>query len=328
LTTEDDRRVRLRTSLELLGLDSNWMTSVIALCGQEIAIRKKLESLGVVPAEQDFQKIAEKLIETLKLKGLEPPDILLSLARAYPHIRGKLVHWGYKTRIYEPEVDSIVTNTAGLIDILFREMPQANSLAETFLNIEDNELKSKIDELDSRQKKNVVLALIQKYVENESTPFILGGLLYRWEKRKRIKQLSKLIIASMRAEEVATILDIAIQKFGAVVPDYIMEELEGVCDRPSVINLLRDKGYIDFVASCFSSSHSFEQASINAKVIAKLSHILTIPQIEQVFQAIASNDQIRYSFGAQAVLPSFIALHKSEVDPALFEKVQQNFPPK
>lgn len=95
-----DREARLEAALELLGLRSNWSTSVLALCAQELAIRKKLESLGVTSKEQDFQKIASKLIETLKEKKQEPPDILMSLARAYPSIRGKLVHWGHRSQLY------------------------------------------------------------------------------------------------------------------------------------------------------------------------------------------------------------------------------------
>lgn len=332
---ERNQDVRLKTALDLLGLDSNWATSVLALCAQEIAIRKKLESLGVIPTEQDFQKIAEKLTETLKQEGQETPYILLSLARAYPYIRGRLVHGGNKTRLYDAEVESLVTNTIGLVEVFFQVMPklevehevQVYYLVEDLLNIDYDKLKLKINEFDSKQKKNIILALIEKYVEHTSSSFNLSEFGQYLDKERKIKILSKLILESMTVHDIITFLDTAFPRFATAIPTFIMEVLTEVCDKPPVVDFLRDKGYIDFIVSNFCSSNSFDQASINADVIAKISYVLTISQIEQIFLAIASNDQIRYSFGAQETLPSFIALYKKKVNPMLFEQVQQSFPP-
>jgi hypothetical protein len=87
--------------------------------------------------------------------GEKPPDILFSLARAYPSIRGKLVHWGHKAKLYDAEVRSIVENTVGLIETLFVEMPKKTEmyqLAETLLTSEESEVISKISNLDSTQR--------------------------------------------------------------------------------------------------------------------------------------------------------------------------------
>lgn len=111
-------------ALSILGLDDNWATSVIAFCGMENAIRKKLEMLGGDPGKHDFQKATDALVERIREDGDNPPDILISLAKAYPEIRGKLVHWGYRNSLYETECHSIVTNTVDLVRTLFELMPE------------------------------------------------------------------------------------------------------------------------------------------------------------------------------------------------------------
>jgi len=163
---EDADYSRLMKAIGLLGLDHNWVLGVIALCAQEIAIRKKSESFGITAGDQDFQKVAELLVEYVKQMGEKPPDILLSLARAYPSIRGKLVHWGYKNILYSAEVRSIVENTIGLIETLFIEMPKKTDvyqLAETLLYSEESEIMSKILKLDFTQREKIIFALIERY---------------------------------------------------------------------------------------------------------------------------------------------------------------------
>lgn len=119
MAESESQMIRLIRALRTIGLDEKWATSMVALCGQEIAIRKKLELLGQPPNEEDFQKIAKALADKIGEKGDNPPAILLSLARAYPHLRGELVHAGHKTTITDPEVNSLVTNTSDLIAMLF-----------------------------------------------------------------------------------------------------------------------------------------------------------------------------------------------------------------
>ena len=307
-------------TLRILGLDVNWVVSVAALCAQELAIRKKLESLGVMPGEQDFQKIAGSLAKKIREEGQKCPDILLSLARAYPHIRGKLVHQGYKSPLYDAEVESIVVNTIGLVETLFQVLPSKEDtyqLAEVLLNLSDDELTSKIEELNARERKEVFLVLMERL-----TLLDWNQPDYR-EMNRRIRQIVKTII-KVKTEDMAALIDVAIQRFSAAVPDLIMEVLGEVGHIHSVVSLLQEKGYANWVVSRFISSNSFADASFNARVITKIGSALNDSQIEDIFEAIATNDQIQYSWGAREYLTSFISLHKSRVDPALFTKVQES----
>jgi hypothetical protein len=312
-------------AITLLGLDSNWVVGVIALCAQEIAIRKKLESLGGTAGDQDFQKVAESLVDRIKQMGEKPPDILFSLARAYPSIRGKLVHWAYKARLYDAEVRSIVENTVGLIETLFVEMPKRTDvyqLAETLLKSGDNELTSEILKLDPAQREKVVFALIERY------------LLVSWnqpdyhEMKEKIERIIKSTIKSSKPEDIASLLDAMIQRFSAVIPDLIMEILGEVGTLSSVLNMLQEKNYADWVVSYFVSSRNYDSAGVNAKVIVNIGPILSDSQIEQVFQAILENNQIRYSWNAQPHLINFIAMYGKRVKPDLLKRVREEFPPK
>lgn len=321
---EDTNFSRLMKAISLLGLDHNWVAGVIALCAQEIAIRKKLESLGGTAGDQDFQKVAESLVDHIKQMGEKTPDILLSLARAYPSILGKLVHQAYKARLYDAEVRSIVENTVGLIETLFIEMPKKTDIyqvAETLLKSGDGELTSKILKLDITQREKVVFALIERY------------LLVDWnqsgyyEINKKIRQIIKSIIKSSKPEDIASLLDAMIRRFGTVTPDIIMEILGEVGTLSSVLSMLQENNYVDWVVSQFVSSVNFDRAGVNARVIAEIGPILSDSQIEQVLQAILENDQIRYSWSAQPHLTNFIAMYGRRVKPDLLKRVREEFPP-
>jgi Fe2+ transport system protein FeoA len=312
-------------AIGLLGLDHNWVVGVIALCAQEIAIRKKLESLGITPGDQDFQKVAKSLADRIEQMGGKPPDILLSLARAYPSIRGKLVHWGYKIRLYDAEVRSIVENTVGLIETLFVEMSKRADiyqLAENFLTSGDSELMSKISNLDSTQRAKKVFTLIERYsLLDWSQPGY-------YEIREKIRRIIKLIIKSFKPEDIASLVDTMIQRFSTVIPELMMEILGEVGALSSVMNMLQEKNYTDWIVSRFVNSGSFDSAGVNARVIANIGPILSGSQIEQVFQAILENEQIRYSWSAQQHLINFVAMYGKRVNPNLLKKVREEFPPK
>jgi len=322
---EDIDFSRLMKAINLLGLDRNWVLGAIALCAQEIAIKKKLESLGATPGNRNFQEVAELLADRIKQMGEKPPDILLSLARAYPSTRGKLVHWGYKSKLYDAEVKSIVENTIGLIETLFVEMPaktDTHRLAETFLRLGDNEFMLEISKLDSTQRGKVVFALIERYLLLDS-----DQPRYR-EMVGMIRQRVKLVIKSLKPEDTATLLDAIIQRFASTVPSFIMEVLGEVSMLSSVRDMLREKNYTNWIVSRFVASRSFDEAGVNARVVANIGPILSDSQVEQIFQAILENDQIRYSWKAQSSLADFITLYSKKVKPDLLSRVQEEFPPK
>jgi hypothetical protein len=118
-----------------------------------------------------------------------------------------------------------------------------------------------------------------------------------------------------------------IRRFGTVTPDIIMEILGEVGTLSSVLNMLQENNYVDWVVSQFVSSVNFDRAGVNARVIAEIGPILSNSQIEQVLQAILENDQIRYSWSAQPHLTNFIAMYGRRVKPDLLKRVHEEFPP-
>jgi len=119
-----------------------------------------------------------------------------------------------------------------------------------------------------------------------------------------------------------------IQRFSAVTPDLIMEILGEVGALSSVQDMLQKKNYTNWIVSCFTTSRSYDSAGVNARAIINIGPILNDSQIEQVFQAILENDQIRYSWNAKPSLINFIAMYDKRVKPDLSKKVQEEFPPK
>jgi len=95
----------------------------------------------------------------------------------------------------------------------------------------------------------------------------------------------------------------------------------------SVLNMLQEKNYVDYVVSHFVSSGNFGSAGVNARVIANIGPILSNSQIEQVLQAILENSQIRYSWSSQPHLTNFIAMYGRRVKQDLLKRVREEFPP-
>ena len=198
----------------------------------------------------------------MKEEGQEPPDILLSLARSYPHIRGKLVHSGYSKSIDYREVESILINTCGLLEILFETMPKELNqykVAQMLLELEEGDLKPKIDELSPDERKDIFIALLEMYTLADDISEL-----------KKIKE-TLLTFMKFNIVEINGLIDVTIQRYGSVVPhSLIIALLETVVHLPSVLNYLKKKGYINWIVSSFSESGSFIEASERADIILKI----------------------------------------------------------
>ena len=292
--------------MELLNLDSNWAMSVVALCAQEIAIRKKLEDMGDSPGELDFQKVAETLEKRLRDSGLDPPNVLLSLARAYPRIRGKLVHWGHIGQVYDGDVDGIIANTIGLVETLFLSMKASENMshvADALLGVNDEKFASKIGELIPEQKRKVTLALIERL---SSLDWNQPGY---FDTKRKTEEAVKSIARSLDPDDLTTLLDTAIQRFGVSQPSLVMRMVGETCHHTTVMRFLQKRNYADWIVSRFVNSNSYDEASVNAKVVANIASILSTSQIQQILGAASENSQIRDSWGARSYLKDFIALH-------------------
>jgi len=66
ISSVEEKVNNLLNVLKDIGLDFNWLLGIVSLSAQEIAIKKKLDELGESYGEEDFQKLADKLIKSME----------------------------------------------------------------------------------------------------------------------------------------------------------------------------------------------------------------------------------------------------------------------
>ena len=108
--------------LKYCGLDWNWLLSIGALAIQELAVRKALILLNANYSSNDFQQLAQKLIEELERRGQHAPQILLSIIRSYRHIRSKLLHDPNRAYISKNEAEALLINTRNFVNTIIPDI--------------------------------------------------------------------------------------------------------------------------------------------------------------------------------------------------------------
>jgi hypothetical protein len=101
LTTLLKSRMELQPYLDLqkfmknyLGLDINWIISVVVVALEELLVRKKLKEMNIeVGKQENFPRLRKKLVEALNEKGVRPScEVLKSKGRR--EIRNRIFHTG------------------------------------------------------------------------------------------------------------------------------------------------------------------------------------------------------------------------------------------
>jgi hypothetical protein len=328
MSSEDPQYTRLIRGIGEVGLNGKWALSVAALCAQELAIKKRLESFGIETEEQDFQKLAKALIDALRQEGEEPPEILMSLVRAHPYLRAKLVHSGHKASLRDEDVNSLVTNTVDLVAALFGSTTKTVSereAAERLLRLASVEsVTRRIGVMRAEQKRGVVLVLVQ----------IRAEILANWEsapdarkKETKCRTLAKQVILSMKAEEIAELVNEIIILFSLTQPSLVMEVLSYTSHLQPVVSMVKDKNHLSWILTSFIRSNSYEEATTNSIVLVNIANLLSRQELESVLGAVLSNGQITYSYGAQSKLRPLIAWAVGKVDDKLLREVSAGFPP-
>jgi hypothetical protein len=128
--------------LKNIGLNAYWLLAASSLAAQEVAVKKKLDELGVPYGEGDFQAIAEKLTNAMKERKIAVPEILLSISRSYRHIRAKIMHVP-QARLDLDEAKAILYNTDALIRTLFKVNPL--EISEFIQSISKSSLRESLD---------------------------------------------------------------------------------------------------------------------------------------------------------------------------------------
>lgn len=104
-----------------------------------------------------------------------------------------------------------------------------------------------------------------------------------------------------------------------------MTVLSELVSSKSVVDMLKEKGHLDWAVATFARSGSFETAGRSAVLIGRVANFLTKEQLEEVLNAMDSNEQIRFSYSAQNNLDSFLAWVSGKVDSELLKRVKGRF---
>jgi len=296
-----------------VGLDPQWLSGVVALTMQEIIIKKKLEDFGIQIGDEEFQKYAAKLEAEYKARGEAPPSILLSIIRAYRHIRAQLVHEGHHSKIGEGEAKALVTNTLALLDILY-PLPSVGLIPDKLQQLkamDDNDLKRYTEEAELDEIEAVISLLMAEFKELPSwcssddiryLERILSFTVYRNDKEFRIK-LAENILSTLLGSDILTnsqsIQDRKIQ-------DSLISNLVKLLELKYIQDWIFRKGYIDSLIDIYGGSWSFDSAAMRTKIAISLAPYMNNDQLNRVIDIALSHEQIHFCFKAQDLLTNFI----------------------
>jgi len=323
MTTVEEKQ--LRDLLELLkdiGLDINWLIAVTSLSAQEIVIKRKLNELGAPYKEEDFQALADKLVKIMEEKEGESPHILLSIARSYRHIRAKVLHDPYKTRLSSEEAKAIFNNTEALFKTLFRKEIEAVSIPKFIDSITSSPLNQKLEEFNNfneTDKKRVYEAIMDRIT-----------LLSR-EEIETNKSLFEFLKATLKAEtNIALQVDLfEIMLYRALLAtlppakEKLLPIIAEFTKLSHIKEFIRKKNLVNAILTEYEASNSFMIAGSNAEIVLNLVPILNRAEINRVVEAALSNDQITYSWSARPHLKKFLSLCQDKISKKKVKKLKK-----
>lgn len=106
-----------------LHVDENWMTVVVALTSVELALKQKLEKLGVdLPRGASFKDLYSLVESTIKEKESRSLPVTFIKPEDLYSLRSKIDHWGHKyPNFSKDETNFIVGQVTDLIKGLFEK---------------------------------------------------------------------------------------------------------------------------------------------------------------------------------------------------------------
>jgi hypothetical protein len=194
--------------------------------------------------------------------------------------------------------------------------------ADELIGMEPTAALSRVGKFSSKEKKETILALLAKYVQLQSITMRDFATI---QLEANCERALDSILTSLEEEDVADTLDIAMGNFSLVAGHRIMEMISLVSSVQPVRKMLKEKGRLGFVVTTFANSYSFDSASSYSDIILSLAPLLNKAQIETALNAMSSNDQIRYSWGAQRKLQPFMDWAEGKVDHSILKHTRENF---
>lgn len=322
-TEEFHKLSNLLEVLRVIDLNYYWLLAVTSLAAQEVTVKKKLEELGLPYDEEDFQKLADKLIRSMKEKQLDPPEILLSISRSYRPIRAKIIHAPHKTKLSREEAVAIFYNTEALINTLFKREIQldVSKFIQSIDKLPINEILKSFQVYDGETKKQIFDVILDRIS------------LLSWNEIKANKFLFEFLKAALKTESVSSVktelFSIILNRTFVTEHLGIREELLDIIAEFTKIGLIKifikEKGYIEQLIAGFEVSDSYAIAAANAEIILNLSPLFNSEQINRILDASLSNDQILYSVGANSRLKKFLTIHEKDIPQPKREKLLKAF---
>jgi hypothetical protein len=313
----DEKIEKLLEALRHFNLDLNWIIAVASLSAQEIAVKKKLNELGVSDLEEDFQKLCGRLLNSMKNQNLDTPDILLSISRSYRPIRAKILHTVPKSQLHPSEVEAILNNTIALTDVFFKKdltKPIAEGLSVAVF-VDDISKKS----LDEQTKtffgfpadtKRIIFDVLMDEVSliklnevrsNENLfAFIENVVKLEGNLDLQLEFCEKLLKRTFWGTSIES-------------KERLLQIIMEITKLDRVKKLIKEKNFVNGILVEFETSSSFNLASLNTSIMLNIATMLNGEQIDRVIDAIISNNQIHYSWGARSSLGRFISIHRDKI---------------
>ena len=319
---EDDVK-NLLDVLKDIGLDFNWLVAIVSLCAQEIAIKRKLDELGKSYGEENFQKLADRLIKTMEERGIEPPHILLSIARSYRHIRAKIMHDPHKARLSAEESKAIFRNTEALVKSLFKKETRLINIPKFVDSILKFPIDQKVREfntLDEATKKQVFNAIMDKIS------------LLSWKEIDSYKGLFDFLEVALKMESDPILqnelFEILLRRTLTDV-SYGKEKLLAIIAKftrlTHIRNFIKEKELVEPLITEYETSGSFVIAGWNAEIMLNLAPVFNKKEINRIVDAALSNDQITYSWSARSSLKKFLSLYRKKIPSEKIKKLEEVF---
>ncbi|MEM0057097.1 MAG: hypothetical protein QW612_05650 [Candidatus Bathyarchaeia archaeon] len=321
--SKEEKLENLLEVLKNINLDFNWLLAVVSLSAQEIAVKKKLDELGESYGEEDFQILANKLIQAMEKKGIEIPHILLSIVRSYRHIRAKIMHDPHKVRLNIDEAGAIFNNTDALVKTLFKREPEIVNIPRFIDSIISSPLAEKVREFsnfDDATKKQVFEAIMNKIA------------LLDWKEVEIYKELFEFLRSALKMEVNATLQG---ELFEILLYRVVTNPLFGKEKLLSIVaeftrlshikKLIKERKLVNLLIVEYETSGSFIIAGWNAEIMLNLADILNEEEINRVIDAALSNDQITYSWSARSSLKKFLSMHRDKIQKEKAKKLEDTF---
>ena len=170
------------------------------------------------------------------------------------------------------------------------------------------------DELSIQLKllsEDSVLSLADRIIKN--LQYIRDDQTY--EENSRLFELLSVLFErsegeSLKAELFQKILDVILESSYAY--SHYITKLKTYTSQPEIRKTIMEKGLLDRIITAFGQSNSFYQAGQSSAVVLNFNEELTSGQIETIVKWLLVNEQIRYSWRAQANLKLIFSRHKGE----------------